>query len=192
MEKISEAGKLYLKDIYILEEARKDTHDFLNYIADQVFEKWEAYKDEQKLFNESDQITWSAWKAKGNPGQLDLYPKLTGIIDNQYFEEGDSGLCLYYRDARHTKKLNDTIGVRIHMSYTNAFWKKIKQLPPDKLAQALAEAKSADLDMDLEDKVPFSMQIQINLEDTATTIEEITEIIIEKCKGLEVFLLKCL
>jgi len=46
MEKLSEAGKLYLKDIYILEEARKDAFDYLNYIADQVFEKWEAYKDD--------------------------------------------------------------------------------------------------------------------------------------------------
>jgi hypothetical protein len=46
MEKISEMGKLYLKDYYVLMEAQDQSHTFLNTVLENVINRIEERREE--------------------------------------------------------------------------------------------------------------------------------------------------
>ena len=191
MEKLTEAGKLYLNDFYILEEARNDLFIFLNYISDQIHDKWVEQSENKELFNKEEGLTWVSYKSKGTPGNMHFWPKGSGNQGCGLLEEGDSGISLAYGDVRHRAELYNPSSVQLHISVTNNFKKKLNQVPSNKLNRALEEAKKYNVDFDLDKRTIYGTQIKINVNDPQTAIDEITETLVEKCQGIEAFLKNC-
>lgn len=66
MEKISEMGKLFLKDYYVLTEAKDQSHDFLDAVLENVYKLIEERREELPDLGSSYQ--WKTWSNKSNLG----------------------------------------------------------------------------------------------------------------------------
>ncbi len=191
MEKLTEAGRLYLNDYYVLEEARNDLFVFLNYITDQVYDKWLEQKNKKELFNNVKELSWGSWKSKGNPGNIQFEPKATAEKGYGLYEAGESGIVLAYGDIRHRSELYDPSSVQLHISAVNNIRKKLNQISAEKMEQAMKELSKYNIDLDISKRAIYQTFVKINPADPETTIDEITEIIAEKCQGIEVLIKHC-
>lgn len=191
MEKLTEAGRLYLNDYYILEEARDDLDTFLNYITDQVYEKWIEHKNNKEDFNMEAGLTWGSWKSKGNPGNIQFAPEGSGNSGFGFLEKGESGVTLYYGDIRHRSELYNPSSIQLHISVVNNIRKKLNQVPPDKLKQAREELKKFNIDIDIGRRTIYKTFVNINPNEPQNTIDEIVDAIVEKCQGIEALIKYC-
>jgi len=181
---LTEAGKLYLNDYYVLDEAREDLINFLNSITDQVYEKWLELKNKE-LMNQEEILTWGEWKSKSTPGHIEFAPRRGANNEYGLLEEGKTGINLNYGDVRHRSELHNPSSVQLHISVVNNIKKKLSQLPTEKLKQAKEELKKFNIDIDLERRTIYRTFVNINPEDPQSTVDEIVDTIIEKCQGIE-------
>lgn len=191
MEKLTEAGRLYLTDFYILDEARDDLFTFLNYITDQVYEKWLEHKNAKELFNKEPNLIWGGWKNKSTPGYMDFAPRSED--DNEYglLEKGKTGITLSYGDIRHRSALYNPASIQLNISVVNNVRKKLNQVSPDKMKLAIEELNKYNIDIDLDKRSIYKTQVGINPNEPQSTVEEILDTIIEKCQGIETLIKSC-
>ena len=137
MERLSEAGKLYLQDFYILNEAQNDVFIFWDAVMNQVYQNLvEGIKD---LSGPEDVFVWEAWKNESKPGRLDVWPSAKKEVIP--FKKGKGDLYLICRDVRHEAELSDTASVSVKIRCTNYFLRSLKQVPSESLELALNAAK---------------------------------------------------
>ena len=108
--KITEAGKLYLKDFYILNESRKDMEEYLDSIL--VFIEVHFKKIEMELNTEN--YRWNIWKNKSNSGeiQFEFYPK----TEIKYLRKNKRDLWISICDLRIAGDLNNTFAAKMSIN----------------------------------------------------------------------------
>lgn len=108
MAKLSEAGALYLKDYYILTEAREEMESFLDKVLLAVHLKLEGMVE-----GLTDETTkWSEWKSQSPMGYMQIGVQ---VLQGEFggSRKGRSDVFVEYRDVRHTTRIEDPLSVEI-------------------------------------------------------------------------------
>jgi hypothetical protein len=108
--KITEAGKLYLKDFYILNESRKDMEEYLDAIL--VFIETHFNKKLTEL--NTDYYRWNIWKNKKNSGEIQL--EFFSKSEIKYLRKNKIDLWISVCDSRTTGDLSDTFAVKMSVN----------------------------------------------------------------------------
>ena len=95
MERITEAGSLYLNDYQILTEARKEVERFLNSIVDEVYNILMSGKENLDSNNFSIHI----WQNQSSKGHLQI--EFKNLRDDEVFREDKVDLYIIYKDIRN-------------------------------------------------------------------------------------------
>ena len=118
--KMTKAGRLYLKDYYVLDEANSEMVEFLD---DLLCRLELLFKEKQsELGNEN--YLWDSWKNKSTDGMIDFYMKPLAENIPRYFRKGKEDITLRIRDVRATTELNRTSSVILEL-YTNKSSKEL-------------------------------------------------------------------
>lgn len=187
MEKLSEAGKLYLQDYYILNDAQNDVFVFLDALMNQVYQNVaEGIKD---LYDPGNIFSWEAWKNESKPGRLGVWPLPES--ETVPFRKGKSDLYLRCCDVRHEAGLSETAGVTVVIRCTNYFLKSLKQVSPEILGKALEAAEKQGISLDVSKKNEFyKEETKLNLDSISESVDSVTECVLEHCQGLREFALQ--
>ncbi|OPL10289.1 MAG: hypothetical protein AVO34_11400 [Firmicutes bacterium ML8_F2] len=187
MEKLSEAGKLYLQDFYILNEAQSDVFIFLDAVMNQVYQNLvEGIKD---LSGRDDVFVWEAWKNESKPGRLDVWPSTKKEVIP--FRKGKGDLYLICRDVRHEAELSDTASVSVTIRCTNYFLRSLRQVPSETLELALKTAEEHGTGVDVNKRnMLYREEVKLNLDSVSDSVDSVTEFIMERCQGVREFALR--
>ena len=110
MEKLSEAGRLYLKDYSILEEARKDMVRYLNAIVDETYDLVNEEIDDMA----PEGFEMHTWKNDSSKGVM--HASFRCISDIEFFRKDKMDLKVFYRDIRRAKDLSDPKFIKIYLA----------------------------------------------------------------------------
>lgn len=94
MERISEAGILYLNDYQILTEARKEVERFLDSIIDEVYN---ILTNDKQSFD-SNNFSMHIWKNQSSRGYMEVQFK--NLRDGNLFRKDKVDLYIIYKDIR--------------------------------------------------------------------------------------------
>jgi len=183
MEKLSEGGRLYLQEFYILQEAQNDVFNFLNEIVEKTYQNLLEKKD---LLPVPEDFSWEIWKSQSSPGTLEVY----AISSKEFrlFKKGKSELYLQYLDVRHDSELTETGQVSLSIHSRNEFRKKIRQLPAEVTSKAFEEAEGQDISLSFEQRVINRSEVKLDLDSATKSSDIISGLILERCGGLEAFI----
>jgi len=187
MERLSKAGKLYLKEYYILKEAESDVNNYLNEIVEKTYQQ---LLEKKELIPVPKHFSWNLWKNQASPGIMQIYPVAPREVST--FEKDKIELILQYSDVRHESKLTETDAVSIGIHSTNTLRKKLKQLPSKLFREVLEIAEAHGIVLNFDQRVNYSSQVQLNLDNAADSSNTIADFIIERCEGMEAFISKIL
>lgn len=111
MPKLTEAGALYLKDYYILTEAREEMEKLVNEVLSAVFFKLDEMKQEL-----TDVITkWSIWRNQSSPGYMEIQLQLLkGDPNIRRIDKTD--VYIVYRDVRHSPRIKEPYSVELKVT----------------------------------------------------------------------------
>lgn len=171
MEKLSQAGRLYLEDYYILSEALKDIDDFLESIIDQVQESLINITDELSI----PELNWSLWRNKSSRGSIEI----NGFAKTNILSIGKkkAKIIIEYKDIRKTDELINPATIIISVwspGTANEFKKKMQNLSKDFLGEDIYKKEYLELD----------------LESASKSAEKISEFISEQCNKINIILNK--
>ncbi len=187
MERLSKAGKLYLKEYYLLKEAESDVNNYLNEIVEKTYQQ---LLEKKELIPAPKHFSWNLWKNQASPGIMQIYP----VASREFytFKKGKSELILQYLDVRRESKLTETDAVSIEIHSTNSLRKKLRQLPSELLREFQETAEVHGIPLNIDQRVNYSSQVPLNLDNAAESSNTIAEFIIERCEGMEAFISKIL
>jgi hypothetical protein len=184
MEKISEMGKLYLKDYYVLMEAQDQSHTFLNTVLENVINRIEERREELPDLGED--YYWKTWSNKTNLGHYQIYLKTKK--ENKLLRANRVDIIINYRDVRHTTILKDPTAVRISIDCTNYFNNKVNKISQSELDEASSKAIEIGTSVDYVEKRLFNNEINLNLSSASDSAELIADELIERAIGIAVFI----
>lgn len=187
MEKLSQAGRLYLEHFYILQEAQNDVNNFLNEVVEKTYQGLLEKKD---LLPVPKNFTWQIWKNQASPGVIEISP--VALMETGLFSKGKVDLHLTYLDVRHDSKLTETDAVSITINSTNRIRKKLKRLPFDIPSMAEEIELVNESPLDFGQRVNNRSQLQLNLDSASESSEIVMEYIIERCEEVEAFVSRLL
>lgn len=110
MEKLSEAGKLFLKDYLVLNEAKNDVDRYLNTtvrkVHDIILEQLDDFNTEYLQLN--------IWENKSTRGRLQI--RFKSLIEHELFREDRYDIYIMYRDIRNATDLftNNSVKIFLH------------------------------------------------------------------------------
>lgn len=107
--KMTEAGKLYLRDYYILNEAKRDMDSYLN----DIFDRLETLFQQKTTEINNNAYTWAYWRNKSTDGMIQFYVTPNEKIPN--LRTGKSDIYLMVQDVRNTSELINAETVKIGM-----------------------------------------------------------------------------
>lgn len=108
MAKLSEAGALYLKDYYILTEAREEMESYLDKVLLAGYSKLADMVQELT----DDTTKWGVWRSQSPMGYMQIGVQvLLGEFGGS--RKGRSDVFVAYRDVRHTTRITDPLSVEI-------------------------------------------------------------------------------
>jgi len=162
MEKLSEAGKLYLKDYLVLDQARKDLHRFLNAVVDEVYEIISEEKDDLS----SEEFKLKLWKNQSSKGHMQI--QFLCLKDKELFRKDMVDLYIIYKDIRNTTDLESSASVKVHLyspAVASKLEEKLRKLSIEELGKDIYEAE----------------RIEVDLDSSSQTAENIAEYILDQC-----------
>ncbi|MDY0236315.1 MAG: hypothetical protein RBR71_09815 [Gudongella sp.] len=165
MERISEAGVLYLNDYQILTEARKEVERFLNAIVDEVYNI--IVNETDKI--SSDNFSTNIWQNQTAKGHLEV--QLIGLKENSIFRKDKADLYIVYKDIRNIDDIEPNSG-------------KITVWSPNvasKLEKSLGSVSMKSLGEDIYQ----STIVEFDLNNSMSTAEEIAREIFNKYDLIE-------
>jgi len=147
MEKLTEPGRLYLKDYLILEEARKDMERFLNSVVDEAYDLIEEELEDLAPEN----FTLDIWQNESNKGQLYLRFKCIDNNKTDLFRQDKSDITIKYRDIRNTMDLSDPTFIKVFVgspTVASDVESKLKKLSSEKYNYDVYQPKYLRLNLD--------------------------------------------
>ena len=147
MEKLTEPGRLYLKDYLILEEARKDMERFLNSVVDEAYDLIEEELEDLAPEN----FTLKPWKGESQNGKLHINFICKNNYDLSFFRENKIDIRIIYRDIRNTMDLNDPTFIKIFISsptVASDVGSKLKNMSLEEYDINIYKPKYLKLDLD--------------------------------------------
>ena len=162
MEKLTEAGRLYLNDYSILEEARKDAIRYLNAVVEETYEL--VNEEIEDMAPEGfEMYTWKNDSSKGVMGTS--FRCVSEII---YFRKDKVDLTMNYKDIRRAKDLSDSKFIKIYLT-------------SPKIASNLEERLREFAEERIGEDIYSSDFIRLNYDNSSQTAEELSEKILDKC-----------
>ncbi len=183
MEKLSQAGRLYLKDYYIINEAQKDLFAYLNTIQENVYNNLVDRKNEIPV---PDGFVWNTWMSKSNPGILSIWP--ASDKDIKVFRKGKAELSLDCKDVRHDNNLTSNDSVSLYIHSNNTFRSSLKLNDDSLLNFAIQAASKHNIILRFTQRSSYYSQVTINLDDAIESAENITDEIINCCAAIDEFI----
>lgn len=174
--KITEAGKLYLKDYYILNEARKEMAEYLNAILEAV----EAKLDKMRVEFSNENYKWDYWRNKTTYGEFEF--QFTPLIDLPHFRKSKCDLFIKIYDVRITSHLTNTcaIKMRVKVRKTNKeLWQSMGQRQCRYAVDNILVDQDIELDMESSDQDAESIIESIS-EEVYTINQMIDELVESK------------
>jgi len=111
MTKLTEAGALYLKDYYILTEARDEMEKYLDRVLSVVH-----FKLVDMMQELTDDITkWSVWNNQSSPGYMQISTQLLKG-DSNIRRIGKTDVYVVYRDVRHSSRIKEPYSVELKVT----------------------------------------------------------------------------
>lgn len=145
--KLSEGGKLYLNEYYLLDEALNDINDFFNEVLDRVYKTL----DFKIKNNEAGIFDWNIYQNKSRRGYLEL--GVQANTENEAF--GKAKIQIIYKDIRYAEDLSSTSAVKIQTwspASLDNFIGEVKKISQDMFKKDIYENDFVYLDFDDSDK----------------------------------------
>lgn len=145
MEKLSEAGKLFLKDYLVLNEAKNDVDRYLNTVVRKVHDIILEQLDD---FNSKD-LQLNIWENKSTKGRLQI--RFKSLTEHELFRKNKYDVYIMYRDIRNATDLftNNSIKIYLHSpAVVSNLEDTLKKLSQEKLNYNIYTQKIINLDLD--------------------------------------------
>lgn len=187
MKKLSEAGKLYLQDFYILNEARNDASVFLDAVMSQAYQ--DLLREIRDLPAPGEPFTWKVWKSETNPGVLEVWPSAKKDIIP--FGKGREDLYVICRDVRRGE-LDNTNCISVVIGCSLRFFNSLKRDVSSEvrdLALKAAAKCGTSIVMDAK-RTLYKKEVSLNLDNATDSADSIAEFIMERCRGMREFALQ--
>lgn len=120
MTKITEAGALYLKDYYVLNEAKDEMDQFLNTVLATVHTK---LAEELKELSDGT-FQWVVKNNQSSPGYLQVNLLLPNGIHG-FIRAGNVDVYIIYRDIRNTSRISEPKSIELTVT-TSAQAKQLR------------------------------------------------------------------
>lgn len=159
--KLSEAGKLYLEDYILLEQAKADVDQFLNSLAETVYDR---LKMEIDVYGELP-YTGRAWLNQSTKGRIDL--DVMTSDENTILRPNKADISIIYKDIRHYTKLTSSATIRISV-WTPDVAKSVRQH-----LEVLCARK--EIESCYQDQI-----VAVDLDDLQSTADEIVGVMMSK------------
>ncbi|MGM0549309.1 MAG: hypothetical protein ACQER0_08575 [Bacillota bacterium] len=144
MEKLSEAGKLFLEDYLVLNEAKNDVDRYLNTVVrkvhDIILEQLDDFTSEDLRLN--------IWENKSTRGRLQV--RFESLTEHELFRKNKYDLYIMYRDIRNATDLFTNNSVKLYL-YSPAVVSNLEdtliRLSQEKLDYNIYNKKVIELDL---------------------------------------------
>jgi hypothetical protein len=160
---LSNTGRLYLNEFYILNEARKDLEFFLDALTDSVFQQLMM----RKVDFSSNHFSWDVWRNKSTYGRIDVEFKVKEKVP--LFRDGKADIYIIYEDIRHTVDLKNHSTIKISVWSPSA-------------AKGVEQTIKQEGLKNFQTNIYEVYFVEINVEDSSETAKKIVEHITEKSK----------
>ncbi len=161
MEKLSEAGILYLTDYQILNEAMKEVERFLDSIVEEV----NIIVSSRIVEIGSDKIRIDLWENQSSKGHLQV--SFVGLIDSELVRRGKVDIYLTYKDIRNLDSVSP-MSARVSVWSPNI---------ASKLEKVLKKKSVDKLGIDIYE----SVIIEFDLNNSMATAQRIADEVLSKC-----------
>lgn len=164
MEKLSEAGVLYLTDYQILNEAKKEVERYLNSVVEEVNTIVSSRVEELT----TDKIKVNLWENQSSKGHIDVY--FASLTDSALLRRDKADIYVVYKDIRNLDN-NSPTSARVSVWTPNVaskFEKVMKKKSLDKLEMDIYE----------------SVIIEFDLSNSMDTAQRIADEMLSKCETI--------
>ena len=143
MEKLTEAGKLYLYDYQILTEARKEVERYLNAVVEEVYNIISKEIDDLS----SSGLKIHLWENQSSKGHMSL--QFICLNNDCIFRKGKADIHIIYKDIRNTDLLSPVSSKISTWSPTVASKSEsiLRKLSIEKYREDIYEPKIIELDL---------------------------------------------
>ncbi len=188
MKKLTEAGKLYLQDFYILNEAQNDVFAFLDAVINQVYQDLE--ETVKNLPEPGEHFAWKIWDSKSKPGLLEVWPSATREIAP--FSKGKEDIYVTCCDVRREGELHHTDSVGVSIQCSHGFFSRLKnEVPFEILEKGLKAAKEQGTNISVNKRrVLYKEEVKLELDSVSDSADSVSEFIMERCRGVREFALQ--
>ena len=177
MEKLSEAGRLYLADFQVLNKAYVDIVDYLDTIIKHVYANLE---EQLATISVAPQMSWDVWENKSRPS-IYVYPTFKSELGPFVTK---TNIEIIYRDVRHDTRSNDSRYVCVYAYPTAVFKKNVKSLPDEIHTRMLSLAQENGLGTELTQSLSRLAEIKLDLDSASESADEIVRVFIGAVKGV--------
>ena len=122
--RMSDAGRMYLQDYYILNEAQRDMEDYLNRVFDILEERF----DEIQGGVSHERVRWNCWRNKSSQGAISY--SAMSLVGTPLLRKNKSDLYITIKDMRRTSRLENTEAVELVLE-TNKTSRRLIQAVSD-------------------------------------------------------------
>ena len=188
MEKLSQVGRLYLKEYLILNEAMEDVFAFLNLIQENIYKNLLDRIDEIPT---TDYFAWKTWYSKSKPGSISVMPESMRDIavgEIGVFRKGKQEISLSCRDVRRDKRIATTDSLSIIIGTNNTIRRKLRYLNQGLLSSAVSAAAGYEVPLNFMKRTNYYSLVPINLDDAGESAELVTDALINCCIAINDFI----
>ena len=171
MDRLSEAGELYLDNYFVLEKANNEVENYLDSVLNNTIKLvLEGLKDLN-----SDYFEWSYRVNNSNPGTIQFWP--VNLIESNVFRLDQKDIYVKYNDIRRFSDYEKSDSVKIYMYNPN-----VSSYLEDIIGKIV---KYKDLD-----KIYKEEFISLDLGNSINSAEKISEKILNRCEAVNDLILK--
>lgn len=188
MERLSEAGRLYLENYHALQRARDDMDRFLNRVAEHLVVYIEGNIAES-CSGDNGLVKCRVYANQTHVGKIHVYLRV--VTEREPFVERKSYLEMDYRDIRYASDLARTDEVCIRVAATKVDQRQLKRWE-NELQQAMSwieERHGIALAIGEGQNTLFRAETTFDLDNAAASAERIGEILLECADAIQGFMM---
>ena len=185
MERLREAGRVYLKNFYVLKEAEDQVIVFLDDVLSKVHTALVEHSHELSESNRLPGFDWHLWRSATKPGEMSTNPSTPKRQDP--FRQGKGDLMINYADARRNSRLNDPGSIAIFITSPVAFRTRLNQVNGAAVMSALQAAKGGGTTLDFSGPQIFWNEVPLDLDSSEASADAVIEDLAKRCSSIEAF-----
>ncbi|MFW5891713.1 MAG: hypothetical protein ACOCUI_05790 [bacterium] len=171
MDRLSEAGELYLDNYFVLEQASNEVENYLDSVLENTIEL--VMKGLKEL--NSDYFEWSYRVNNSNPGIIFFWPN--NLKESNVFRLDKRDIYVLYKDIRYLSDIDETNKIKVYTDNPN-----ISSYLEDIIGKVVKHEER--------NKIYKEEFIELDLGNSVSSAEIISDRILDRCEAVNELILK--